>query len=87
MTQAKTLLSTGYADVLGDLQHLSTYWENMSRHLDDPPDPDYWGCTVPYCLWGDEGTIQNSGSWMFGTLSLGYLRLCNALYNHLSVGK
>ena len=65
-----TLLSTAYEWALGDRSNLEVYWEMMHCHLDDPPDRSFWGVTIPYCLWGDEGTLPNSASWMFGTMSL-----------------
>ena len=68
--KAKTLLSTGYDWALGNLEHLEAYWEIMSGLLDDPPERSRWAVTLPYCLWGDEGTLPNSASWMFGTLML-----------------
>ena len=75
--KARALLSAGYGHALGDFQLLESYWEVMSPLLDNPPDRERWACTVPYCLWGDEGTINNSGSWMFGTMSLASIGLGN----------
>ena len=42
----------------------------MAEKLDAMPHPSRWSNTIPYCLWGDEGTLNNSSSWMFGTLLL-----------------
>ena len=42
----------------------------MVQQMDEPPDPAIWNRTIPYSLRGDEGTLPNSASWMFGTLCL-----------------
>ena len=67
-TKAKTLLSTGYGDFLGPRELLYSYWEQMAEKLEITPPQSRWGTTIPYCLWGDEGTLKNSASWMFGTV-------------------
>ena len=66
-----TLLSTGYGPALGCRENLEEYWEVMARNLDFPPDPTRFSSTIPYCLWGDEGSVGHSASWMFGTMSFG----------------
>ena len=42
----------------------------MAEKLEVMPHQSRWNNTIPYCLWGDEGTLNNSSSWMFGTLLL-----------------
>ena len=68
--EVRTLLSTGYSSCLGPLEHLEQYWAEMAGQLESPPPASQWKTTIPYCLWGDEGTIKNSTSWMLGTLWL-----------------
>ena len=70
LAEVKTFLSTGYSWALGDTQYLEEYWSEMAQQMDEPPDPAIWNRTIPYSLWGDEGTLPNSASWMFGTLRL-----------------
>lgn len=67
-TIVRTLLSSGYSSSLGPLEHLEQYWAEMSGQLEAPPPASQWQATIPYCLWGDEGTIKNATSWMLGTL-------------------
>ena len=47
----------------------------MAEKLEMMPPESRWGTTIPYCLWGDEGTLKNSASWMFGTVCPGVTKL------------
>ena len=60
------MINEGFLEALGPLDILTEYWQSMAPQLNHPPLENCWSCTVPICLWGDEGTVGNA-SWMFGT--------------------
>ena len=71
-TKASSLISQGYGDLLAPMHLLEEYWEALSLEVDPKlmPPKSCWGTTIPYTLWGDEGTL-NTKSWMYVTWSLG----------------
>ena len=56
-------------DVLAPMGALEDYWEVMAPQLENPPAKSRWGNTIPYTVWGDEGTVYGR-SWMFFTWTL-----------------
>ena len=67
--KAAALVAEGFLDLLAPMACLEQYWETMSGELDNMPPRADWATTIPYTLWGDEGTL-NFKSWMFLTWTL-----------------